>query len=77
METNFQPKQVFTARLFEYLSNNQNTKFGYIKDISLSFENTLCRISWTHILGPVISQAKIFGRILLNKKVTIVLQREE
>ena len=35
METNLLPKQVFTARLFEYLNNIQNTKFGYIKDISL------------------------------------------
>jgi hypothetical protein len=30
-------------------------------------KNTVCRTSWTHILGPVISQVKIFGRILLNK----------
>jgi hypothetical protein len=35
METDLLPKQAFTARLFEYLSNSQNTKFGYIKDISL------------------------------------------
>jgi hypothetical protein len=35
METDLLPKQVFTARLFEYLNNNPNTKFGYIKDICL------------------------------------------
>jgi hypothetical protein len=35
METDLLPKQVFTARLFEYLNNNQYPKFGYIKDISL------------------------------------------
>jgi hypothetical protein len=33
MDTNLLPKQVFATRLFEYFNNNQETSFGFVKDI--------------------------------------------